>query len=519
VIPKRHTEHSNWFQAGFLILAAVFLYLDLFALNGTPIAGVDLDQSFYLHNATRMLSGQRIYRDFFQFTTPGTESIYFLLFKLLGVHAWIPNATVAALGMGLFSLAIYISKRISTGTSIYLSAFLFLVLSFYPSMDGSHHWFSMMAVMAAVALIIEKRSLGRLAGAGVLCAIASFFTQTRGVGVVFAIGLYLWWEHRNRPKDFPPLWKFEAVLGFSFICATFAVNLYFAMAAGLRQYLWSIVLFPLKYYSADSELNRFHLSMLNPPRWEQFHYAPDPGWLFVHLLIPFVYLPFFVLSFRKRKSDSVLPFERLLLVSLVGFFIFLGVASAPTEWRMCIVAMPGIILLAWYLSMPGHLRTVARWGFWSAAVSAAVLILWRQQIRPREILKTPVGMAVFFDDAAYQRTRWVAANTHPDEPFFDCSGQAYFLLGLRSPAKVSFVTDSDYMRPSQVQDLVASLEREQVRVILWCPELNLPIRSDDHLALLRDYLQSHYHPVEVAGNAGAVLLRDSDGSGVPNGGL
>ena len=81
------------------------------------------------------LGGQIIYRDFFQFTTPGTESVYFLLFRLLGVHAWIPNVTVAALGLGLVSLAIFLSKRIVAGASVFLAAVLFLVLSFHPS-DG-----------------------------------------------------------------------------------------------------------------------------------------------------------------------------------------------------------------------------------------------------------------------------------------------------------------------------------------------------------------------------------------------
>jgi hypothetical protein len=268
--------------------------------------------------------------------------------------------------------------------------------------------------------------------------------------------------------------------------------------------------FPLKYYPADSALNSFHLSMLVPPRWGQLHYLPDPGWLAVYLLVPFVYLPLFVLSLRKNRSISIPRFDRLLLISLVGFFIFLGAAPAPVEWRMCIVAMPGFILLGRYLSASGRLQAFIRWSLCSAMVATAVLIVWKQQTRNRLVLRTQIGSAVYFDDAVYQRMKWVADHTHRGDPFFDCSGQAYFLMGLRSPAQVSFVTDSDYLRPSQVQDLVESLEREQVRVVLWCPGLNLQVRRDDHLAVLRSYLQSHYLPVEVEGNPGAVLRRNSD---------
>ena len=211
---------------------------------------------------------------------------------------------------------------------------------------------------------------------------------------------------------------------------------------------------------------------------------------------------------RRRKGGDVPNSDRSLLLSLVGFFIYFGIASAPTEWRMHIVALPGILLLVWVLNAPGRLRTVVRRGLWSMTIAAAVVIVWKQQTREHEVLETPIGRAVYLDDAAYQRTKWVVANTHPGDAFFDCSGQAYFLTGLKSPAQVSFVSDSDYVRPSQAENLVQSLDREQVRVILWCPELNVKVRPDDHLDALRDYLDSHYHPVEVKGNAGAVWMRN-----------
>jgi hypothetical protein len=305
----------------------------------------------------------------------------------------------------------------------------------------------------------------------------------------------------------------------TFVSATVALNLPFMIQTGLRRYLWSILLFPLKYYSADSSLNSFHFSMLRPPRWEQLRFLPDPGWLFVYILIPFVYLALFVVYMRRRKGGDVPNSVRLLLLSLVGFFIYLGIASAPTAWRMCIVALPGILLLVWVLNAPGRLRTVVRRGLWSVTIAAAVVIVWKQQTREHEVLETPLGRAVYLDDAAYQRMKWVAANTHPGDAFFDCSGQAYFLMGLKSPARVSFVSDSDYVRPSQVEDLVESLDREQVRVVLWCPELNVRVRPDDHLDGLRNYLHSHYHPVEVKGNAGVVWMRNSEANEASRGTL
>jgi len=100
-------------------------------------------------------------------------------------------------------------------------------------------------------------------------------------------------------------------------------------------------------------------------------------------------------------------------------------------------------------------------------------------------------------------------HTHPSEPFFDCSGQAYFLLGLRSPAEVSFLTDSDYLRPEQARDVEESLERNRVPVVEWCTNLDFGIRPDDHLGPLREYLHTHYHAARAPENSMRVLIRNT----------
>jgi hypothetical protein len=80
-------------------------------------------------------------------------------------------------------------------------------------------------------------------------------------------------------------------------------------------------------------------------------------------------------------------------------------------------------------------------------------------------------------------------------------------LGLRSPARVSFLSGTDYMRPEQVQDLVENLESHGVQIVHWCPDLDTSTRPDDHLGPLRDYLRSHYHPVGFPKNP--ILVRNA----------
>ena len=156
------------------------LYLNAFILPHTPIYQGDT-ASIWILDATKMLEGQVIYRDFFEFSLPGTQVFYLLLFKWLGVHAWIPNAIWVVLGAGLAWTCVVISKQLMSGASVYLPGLLFLGLGFVSEPDPTHHWFSTLACMVAIALLLAKRSPSRLAAAGALCGLATLFTQSRGI--------------------------------------------------------------------------------------------------------------------------------------------------------------------------------------------------------------------------------------------------------------------------------------------------------------------------------------------------
>jgi hypothetical protein len=173
-------------ESGFLLGAAIFLSLLFFTPAGVSIFRLG-DMDIYLLDATRMLEGQLIYRDFFQFTPPGIELVYLALFKLFTPRVWIPNLMLVVLGLGLTWLSVAIARRVMVGPVVFLPGLLFLTFSFSTVLDASHHWFSILAVMAATAVIIEKRTPRRMAGA--LCGLASFFTQTRGPLAVAAFAI------------------------------------------------------------------------------------------------------------------------------------------------------------------------------------------------------------------------------------------------------------------------------------------------------------------------------------------
>src|ERR1700685_2978464 len=154
-----------------LLACGTFLYLQVFVLPGTPRSASG-DQAIYLHHATRMLDGQIIYRDYDHFTLPGTDVVYAMLFELFGVRAWIPQAMLILIGVVTVWLSIRISRALldggSPGKQTFLPGFLFLTLPFSGYLDATHHWYSALAGIAALAVVIEKRSEARIAWAGTL---------------------------------------------------------------------------------------------------------------------------------------------------------------------------------------------------------------------------------------------------------------------------------------------------------------------------------------------------------------
>ncbi len=74
------------------------------------------------------------------------------------------------------------------------AAALFLVLDYARMLNGTHHWFSVLAVMGALAILLKARTPSRIAIAGALLGVATFFTQTRGPMAALGVGGYLIWD-------------------------------------------------------------------------------------------------------------------------------------------------------------------------------------------------------------------------------------------------------------------------------------------------------------------------------------
>ena len=268
-----------------LVGIGLFLYFRTFIFPYTPIYQGDNTPVFLLE-ARRILEGEVIYRDFFEFIFPGTQVLYALLFKLFGVHLWIPAAMLVVLGLVLSGLMFAISARLMPAKSALLPGFLFVTLAFGNALDATHHWYSTLAATGALALLMDGRSFGRLAGAGALCGLAACFTQSRGALALLGFGVFLVWECHAGRRGLRWLAKSEACLLSSFLAVVAPFVGYFVFKVGFGRFFYCTFTFIRRYYSFFDR-NNLGVYMVDVPAYEGILEWPAVAiWLFIHALVP-----------------------------------------------------------------------------------------------------------------------------------------------------------------------------------------------------------------------------------------
>ena len=329
-------QEPKYLTAYALAGAAIFLYLQLFILPHLPVLPTG-DQTIYLFDGRRMADGQVPYRDFFQFVFPGTAFVYSVLFKTFGVRAWVSNTALLLLGVGFAGTSLMISRRLFAGVSIILPGFLFLAIPYRnaPMGTGSHHWYSALAVMTALAVLMESRTPRRLAVAGALCGLSAWFNQTRGAAGLLGFAVFLLWEKHQSKESWRSLLGRAIPLFGSFVVTLVALSSYFVGRAGLKLFLYSTVIFPWKY-SPDFPPNRWGQYAADMPTLANWHSTTPLGtWLVIELLVPWIYFLFFWRAWRTRKVRPREPWDGLARLAhfLSKALVRGGCPSAPNDGK------------------------------------------------------------------------------------------------------------------------------------------------------------------------------------------
>jgi hypothetical protein len=465
------------------------------------------DQIGFFNDGGRMVLGQLPYRDYFKIVPPGADLTYAVLIRVFGVRMWIPNLLMASLAALAALLITLIASRLMRGAIILLPGLLLAGFIQPAATDATHHWFSTIAILAALLVMIDGISLPHITAAGALSGVAACYTQSKGMMAVAAFVVYLV-AHAHRQKKMPAngAWR-KSLLLCGFAAAVFAAaNLYFVQAAGLRMWLYCLVVYPLRYYPSPT-LNNWRVLIEGFPS-----HAGLITWVvffFVYVTVPWVYVVFFA-GFRRRwKEERVERWDPLLLVAITGVAMFLTVASAPSLKRLATVSPPAMILLAWLLHQPGKAIAGLKMSLASAAVAIAIAVPVHLQMRSPFYLNLPAGKAALFDPDLYAEYRWLLGNTHPGEYFFGLP-PFYSAFHMQNPAPIVDFHASDYTRPWQVAALVEALRSHDVPMLvlrrthdfLWAQGA-----SADHLEPLRVYVSQNYRLTKTFQTGDEVWLR------------
>jgi hypothetical protein len=463
------------------------------------------DQVGFFNDGSRMVLGQLPYRDYFKIVPPGTDLTYALLIDIFGVRMWVPNLLMVSLAALTALLMTLITSRLMRGAIIALPGLLLASFILVASTDATHHWFSTIAILAALLVMMEGITFPRIAAAGALCGVAACYTQSKGAMAVAAFVVYLAvYAKRHDETPSHDRWRKSLLLCGVAAGVFAAVNLYFIQAAGLRMWLYCLIVYPLRYYPSPT-INNWRVVIDGFPShaglltWAVF--------AFVYATVPLVYIVFFSRKLWTKEEGE--PWDRLQLVAMTGVAMFLTVASAPSLKRLATVSPPAMILLSWLLNRSGKAVAGLRILLATTAISLAIAVPVHLQTRSPYYLNLPAGRAALVDPSLYVEYLWLLENTHPGEYFFGLP-PFYSAFHILNPAPVVDFHASDYTRPWQVAALIEALQSHQVSMLvlrrtrdfLWATG-----SPSDHLQPLRIYVSQNYRLTKTFPTGDEVWLR------------
>jgi hypothetical protein len=482
-------HRSTTIQVAALLLVAAYLYLNVFALPATPIL-LSGDQTYFWMDAQRMMFGELPYRDFFQFTPPGTDVAYLGLFKLFGPRIWVTNALGLALGMALCWVCFSISRQIMSRWAALLATALFLTVVYGKLLNATHHWFSVFLIMCAVRVTMAGLSAPRIVVVGVLLGLAAFFTQTHATVGLAAFNVLLILHWRRERLSIRVFLQRLAVLVAGFALTAVICEWQFLSTLGARLIWYYQFTFVHRYM-----VHGFEGAFLGFP---ETRFPQALQYLVVYALLLVVYPLSLWRCWVHRHDEDQRLWTNFTLLSVLGALLAIEVAFSLNWLRVFAVSMPAFMLAAFSLERNRRSGRYAKRVAWTAVVALALLQTWTRQHRHYVIAHLPAGRTALSLEN-YEKFDWIGQHTHPGEFFFEALvPTSYLPLDLRSPVFAEGMTRLPQTRPEFVQRTIRELEARPTRYVLWSRYLSDPQANGampDPLPPFRAYLQEHYQRV------------------------
>lgn len=474
--------------------SAIYLYLNLFASGGVPFL-LGGDQTYFWMGAQRLLNGEMLYRDFFQFTPPGTDLIYAALFRVLGTRIWVPNIVVIVLGVFFACTCFSLSRKLMKDNSAALATGLFMVLIYGKALNATHHWFAVLFILIAVRVAMERVTAKSIALSGALLGLAAFFNQAHGAAALIGFTVFLLCRRSRAEWSWLETTKMLAFLVLAFALVLLSLTGYYFVTVGIEKLWYCLVVYVFKYLPHQSKMSVGVHSATTPS-------ATILQWascLAAYILLPGIYGISLWRCWRSRKS-AFFPWDEVALLSLVGLSLLLEVAVSMTWLRLFAISLPGVVLAVWSVG--------GRQGLHRSVIIAASVVLSgivAHQVVTKHLLSTSraelPGGRVATTPQAYEKLRQLAIHTHPGDFFLQAGWPGVYIpLQVRNPLDVPTLGLWDIGSDEEIASFIREMRARRVPYVLWTHSLDEGCGATDckdFLSPFRTYLRSSYVRIET----------------------
>jgi len=218
--------------------------------------GVQSDESMNIYGALRMLEGDRIYRDFWVYHTPGIFFLTAMIFKFLG-KSLLAVRVVLILVASITASGLYLlGRKFMARLPAALASALFIMIGVNMWPIGGYHWYStfiLVFCVLALARFLEDRSRwASLFAGGFLVALTFIFQQPKGGYLLCLVFPFLLADELMQKGQAPRLRRLVRIGGvFAAGAATpilFAA-FYFALTGTLGDAFSATIVYPIKLLS------------------------------------------------------------------------------------------------------------------------------------------------------------------------------------------------------------------------------------------------------------------------------
>jgi hypothetical protein len=481
------------------------------------------DESVHLYEAKRVLEGEVLYRDVFNFITPGWFYLMASLYRLFGTSIDTARGAMAVMH-GLTTVLVYFSsRRLGIGRGIaWMPALGYVVIcqSAWPIV--SQHWVSTL-LCAALLCACAGRTPGyarTVLAIGIVAGLLICVQQQRGV--FMAAGVVVWllgdallrWRYGSPPPTATVLREIAVFAGG--IALVIVPVLGAAMArAGVYAVWYALVIFPLFNYGQAMHCPWGDVNLMTIVN-ARFTFP---------LVLKYLPLPLLISAGRllwlAQQRRELLVAQRLLLLLIFCGASALSIAYFPDFIKISFIAFAFLVAAAEVLQwMARTLPLSPRWSWGLGATTSAALLIGSAYhlSNNRTLLRSdfPYSVSTAFGRIDYPKAEEpqlhdllaeLLAGARTGELYaYPMMSDLYLTVPAHNPTPYGFFLAFGYHSPQEVQRVVDILVAKQLPYIVLIPAL---LRSDD--PILR-FVAAGYEPVTPKPLAGRVIYRRKTGA-------